>query len=276
MGKIRRSVQMLKASWSVLRAHKELAVFPLLSGTAGLLVAASFLVPAAVVSWDSVRANGGWEPGSYVLLGLFYLVAAYVTIFFNTALISQANVALAGGDPSVKDGLRVAASNWLRILPWALLSATVSVVLRAIEERLGFLGRIITGLIGIAWNVVTFLVLPVLVLEKTGVRTALRRSSEMLKRTWGENVAGNIGLGALSVLAVLPAALLVVLGAIAGQSVFMALFALALIWMLVVAVLTSAMSGIYQTALYQFAAEGRTAPEFGQVDFSQAFRERRR
>jgi hypothetical protein len=267
---------MLKASWAVLRAHKELAVFPLLSGLAGLVVAASFLIPAVAVSWDTARADGGWETGTYVLLGLFYLVAAYVTIFFNTALISQANVALAGGDPSVKGGLRVAASNWLRILPWALLSATVSVVLRMIEERLGFLGRLVTGLIGIAWNVVTFLVLPVLVLEKVGVRTALRRSSEMLKRTWGENVAGNIGLGALSFLAVVPAVLLVILGAIAGQVAFFVCFAIFLVWMLVVAVATGAMSGIYQTALYQYAAEGRTAPEFQGVDLTEAFRERGR
>ncbi len=264
---------MLKASWAVLRTHKQLAVFPLLSGTAALVVAASFLIPAVAMSRDTLE-DENWATGSYVLFGLFYLVAAYVTIFFNTALISQAHVALAGGEPSVRNGMRVAASNWLRILPWALLSATVSVVLRAIEERLGFLGRLITGLIGIAWNVVTFLVLPVLVLEKVGVRKALRRSTEMLKQTWGENMVGNVGLGALSLLAAIPAVLLIILGAIAGEAVFFLCLAVAVVWMLVVAVLSSAMSGIYQTALYQFAAEGRSAPEFQRVDLNEAFRER--
>src|SRR5207253_2069583 len=153
------------------RSRKELAVFPLLSGLASLVVAVSFLTPALF----TIGASDTDSPtaASYLLFVGFYLVTAYVTIFFNAALISQANVALSGGDPSVADGLRVAGANWARILPWALLSASVSLIIRAVEERLGFLGRIVVGLIGVAWQLVTYLVLPILVLEGIGTKDSI-------------------------------------------------------------------------------------------------------
>ncbi|RZS43321.1 hypothetical protein EV193_102300 [Herbihabitans rhizosphaerae] len=275
MGRFARSWQLFKASWAVLRSRKELAVFPVLSGVASVVVAVAFLAPAAAVSWSEMDNNGGVKPLSYVLLGLFYLVSAYVTIFFNAALISQANIALSGGDPSVKGGLKVAGENWLRILPWAVISATVSVILRAIEERLGFLGRFIVGLVGLAWQLVTFLVLPVLVLERVGVKQGLSRSAEMFKGTWGENVVGNAGLGILGFLLTLPGVALIALGVSAGGATALACLIVAVVWFLVVAIVMTALTGIYQTALYRFAADGATPPAFEQADLSHMFASKR-
>ena len=273
MGRFARSWQIFKASWRVLRSRKELAVFPLLSGLATLVVAASFLTPALFTIRDS--PNDSPTAVSYVLFVAFYLVTAYVTIFFNTALISQANVALAGGDPSVGGGLRVAGAHWARILPWALLSATVSLVVRAIEERLGFLGRIVVSLIGMAWQLVTYLVLPILVLEGVGTKDAVKRSADLFKRTWGENVIGNAGLGLISFLAMLPAFVLVALGATAGGATLLATVVVAVVWVIVVAIATAALSGIYQTALYRYAADGVVVPAFATADLGQAFRPKR-
>ena len=269
MGRFARSWQIFKASWRVLRSRKELAVFPLLSGLATLVVAASFLTPALFTIRDS--ASDRPTAASYLLFLGFYLVTAYVTIFFNAALISQANVALSGGDPSVAGGLRVAGANWLRILPWALLSATVSLVLRAIEERLGFLGRIVIGLIGMAWQLVTYLVLPVLVLEGIGTRDSVKRSADMFKRTWGENVLGNAGIGVISFLAFLPGVALIALGVSAGGATLLACVVVAVLWLIVVAIASAALSGIYQTALYRYAADGAVAPAFAQADLGHAF-----
>lgn len=275
MGRFGRSVQLIKASWFVLRSSKGLLVFPVLSAVASLLVAASFLTPAFVASWDSVRESDSLRPATYVFLALFYLVTAYVTIFFNAALISQANVALSGGRPSVAAGLKVAGANWLRILPWALLSATVSIILRAIEERLGFVGRIVAAIVGVAWNLVTFFVLPVLVLERVGVGAAMTRSKEMLRRTWGENVLGNAGLGLLALVALLPTFALVALGVYAGHATLLVCLGLTLVWFLVVGLVSAAMSGIYQTALYRYAAIDR-ATMLGDFPLSEAFRPRKR
>ncbi|MGH3762419.1 DUF6159 family protein [Actinophytocola sp.] len=273
MGRFATSWRMFKASWHVLHSRKELAVFPVLSGVAGLLVAVVFLTPAVfTIDFDS----GSTTPATYLLLLAFYLVSAYVAIFFNTALISQANVALTGGDPSVAGGLRVAGANWLRILPWALLSATVSLVLRAIEERLGFLGRIVIGLIGMAWTLVTYLVLPVLVLERTGARDAIRRSATMFRGTWGENVLGNAGIGVFGFLLFLPCVLLVGLGTAAGGATLLACVIIAVGWGLLVAIIIAALSGIYRTALYRYAADGTSAAAFADTDLGHAFPPRRR
>jgi hypothetical protein len=275
MGRFARSWEMFKASWRVLRSRKELAVFPLLSGAAGLVVAIIFLTPAVfTIDYDS--RDGGATPGTYILLAAFYLVSAYVAIFFNAALISQANIALKGGDPSVSGGLRTAGSMAGRLLPWALLTATVSMIIRAIEERLGFLGRIIGGLIGMAWNLVTYLVLPVMVLEGLTTKPAVKRSAELFRGTWGENVLGNVGIGAVGMLLFLPCILLVVLGAAAGGAAAWVFFGLAVLWFLGSIIVTSALSGIYQTALYHYAAAGSVPQEFAAADLGHAFPPKRR
>jgi hypothetical protein len=270
MGRFGTSWRMFKASWHVLRSRKELAVFPVLSGVASLLVAIVFLTPAVFTFNDANQPTAG----SYVLFVAFYLVTAYVAIFFNAALISQANLALSGGDPSVAGGLRTAGRLWLRILPWALLSATVSLILRAIEERLGFLGRIVIGLVGMAWNLVTYLVLPVLVLEGVGTKDAVRRSAAMFRGTWGENVLGNAGIGVFGFLLFLPSVALVALGAAAGGATLWACVIVAVVWGLLVMITVAALSVIYQTALYRYAADGVAAPAFADTDLGHAFRQR--
>ena len=40
--------------------------------------------------------------------------------------------------------------------------------LQALEQRAGIVGRIVIGLVGMAWALVTMLVLPVLVIEQVG------------------------------------------------------------------------------------------------------------
>lgn len=274
MGRFSRSWKMFTASWRVLRSRKELAVFPVLSGAAGLLAVIVFLTPA--VFTVDFGGDGGPTAGTYVLLVAFYLVSAYVAIFFNAALVSQAHIALKGGDPSVAGGLRAAGAMAGRLVPWALLSATVSLILRMIEERLGFLGRIIAGLIGMAWQLVTYLVLPVMVLEEAPTKPAVKRSAEMFRNTWGENVLGNVGIGAVGFLLFLPVVALVVLGSVAGGALAWVLFALAVLWFLAAIVVTSALSGIYQTALYHYAASRDVPQEFAGIDFGHAFPPKRR
>jgi hypothetical protein len=172
----------------------------------------------------------------------------------------------------VSAGLKIAGANWARILPWALLSATVSLILRAIEERLGFLGRIIVGLIGLAWQLVTYLVLPILVLEGVGTKAAIKRSTDMFKRTWGENVIGNAGIGLFSFLAMLPGFVLIAAGVALGGATLLVCVALAVLWLIAVAIVSIALSGIYQTALYRYAADGTVVSAFAQADLGQAFR----
>lgn len=259
---------------AVLNSRKELVLFPVLSGIATLIVAAGFVVPALLASRHSLDGGNGLRPVSYVLFFLGYLVLAYIAIFFQAALISQADIALRGGDPSVAGGIEAARRKAGAILPWALLSATVSLVLRSLEDRAGMVGRFAIGLVGMAWSLVTYLVVPILVLENVTVGAAIRGSSALFKRTWGENVVGNAGVGLVSLLAGLPGVAVFAIGASAGGAAGVGLMVVGGAWLLLVTVVSSALSGIYQTALYRYAASGSVAPAFSDANLGQAFPQR--
>ena len=269
MGRISRSIQLAKASWEVLKADKELLLLPVLSLIATLAVAASFLAPI-LLSGEGTSIE---DPGTvgYVLLFVAYVVLAFITIFFNAALVHAANERMDGGDPTVGSALRGAASKVHRILPWALMSATVSIILRSIEERAGFVGRIVSGFIGVAWSLVTFLVIPVLVIEDIGVIDAGKRSGAMFKHTWGENMAAQVGFGLLGFVAMLPAFLLIAGAIAAGEAIAGIGIAIAVLWILTVAMVLSALNGIYQTALYRYASETDPSGSFGGQDLGAAF-----
>ena len=277
MDRLARSFALFSASLKVLRAHKGLAWFPVLAGIAGLLVAGVFLTPAFFtthVETGNVRPTAG----TWLLLAGFYVVSAFVTIFFTAALVSQADVALRGdgGIPGVGAGLAAAGRRWPALLGWAGLTATVTRVLRTVEERLGFLGGIVSSLVGLAWRLTTFLVLPVVMLEGAGVKAGVKRSVELFRRTWGENVVGTAGIGLAGfILSLAGYAVLLLAGfLLGGTATLFVCVGLAIVWTLLVAVFTTTLSGIYQTALYRYAADGVVPGEFASVDFAGAFRER--
>jgi hypothetical protein len=254
VSRISNSFDLAKASWAVLKADKELIALPIISGLASIVVALSFLVPLFLV--DDMSVSGEMGPLEYILLFAMYVVLAYVTIFFNAALVHAAHERLGGGDPTLRSALRGARARAGKILPWAIVSATVSVLLRALEERVGLLGRIVVGLVGMAWSLVTFLVLPLIVIEGVGIGDALGRSKDLFKRTWGENVAAQVGFGLLGFLAVLPGIAIIVLGAAAGGAVAGVGILVGVIAVVVAVAAVASMSVIFQTALYHFAVDG--------------------
>lgn len=253
MGRIARSFELAKASWRVVKADKELLWLPVLSGLASLVVAATFVLP--ILGTTDLEGDG-LSGGSMVLLFVMYLTLAYVTIFFNAALVGAAHERLAGGDPTLGSALRAAASRAGKILPWAIISATVSIILRSLEERAGLVGRLVIGFVGMAWTVVTFLVLPVIVIEGASAGDALRKSTELFRRTWGENLAAQVGFGIVGFVASLPGILAMALaftgsGALAGAGIV-----IGVVWLILVAVVIAALSGVFQTALYHYAVDG--------------------
>lgn len=263
-------MQLARASWEVLRADKELVGLPVLSLAASLVAAASFLTPMMWVARSETDQNPTWIV--LVLAFAGYLVLAYITIFFNAALVYAANQRLEGGDPTIGSALRGAAQRAGRLLPWALLSATVSALLQAVEQRAGVVGKMISGIAGLAWSLVTFLVIPVLVMEDVRVGDAVRRSAALFKGTWGENVAARVGFGLLGLLLFLPG-VAAVAGAFAfgGDTPNVPLIALAVLWMVVVVMALSALSGIFQTALYRYAAGMPSTGAFADEDLRAAF-----
>ncbi len=273
-----RSWGLIKASAGVLAKDKELLVFPLLSAACTLVVVAAFALPAlGLGALDGLRDGGGVSLLAYVLAFLFYLVQYFVSFFFNSALVGAAMIRLDGGDPTVGDGLRIARSKALPILGYAAIAATVGMVLRAIQERAGFVGRLVSGALGVAWTLASFLVVPVLVTRDVGPVDAVKESALLLKKTWGENLIGQGGVGLLFGLLFFALVLLggaaIIAAATTGNGVLTGLVvAIVIIAMLLAALVQAALSGIYSAALYRYATGAGESEGFDAQLLGQAFR----
>ena len=276
MQRMRNSWELGKISWTVLRSDKTLALFPVLSAIASLVIFGVFAALVGLTGVDTTKGNESLQAMGYVFIGVGYVALAFVTTYFQAGLVSGANEVLNGRSATVGESLAAANAKLHRILPWALASATVSIAISAIEELAGFVGVIVSRLLGAAWAVVTFLTIPVIVLEDLGPWNALKRSGTLLKQTWGENLAAQMGFGFLGMFAALPGIALIAGGIATGSLVVaIALGAVGAVWLITVMVVLSAMSGIFRTALYRFAVDGTAPPAFAGADLGQTFGPRR-
>jgi hypothetical protein len=281
-GRFARSLDLARAAWSVVRADKELMLLPVLSVVALLLILGSLAVPVALLGGLSPDAVSG-EPGAVPALGAlaFYIVAYFVTLFFNTALVGAAMIRMDGGDPRLGDGLRIARARAGRLFGYACIAATVGLLLRALEQRIGLIGRIVVKLIGVGWALATFLVVPVIVTRDVGPVDAVKESADLLRRTWGENLIGNLGLGFVFGAAYFGLAIVsvgcLVLVAQAGRPLLISLVLLvAIVAFLVLSVLHATMQGVYSAALYRYATDHATPlPGFGPELLEGAFAAKR-
>jgi hypothetical protein len=201
-----------------------------------------------------------------------------VVVFFNAALVAAAAVRLEGGPSPVRQGVRTAVAHLPAIIGWSLITATVGLVLKALADRAGALGAVASLVGGVAWTLVTFLVLPVLVIEGVGPVAAIRRSAELLRGTWGEQVAGtaSIGLvmGAITLgVIVIGGAITFLVADVSGTLVAIALTATVLV-VVFVALLSSALAGIFNVALYRYAAGQEPGPAFPKEALVGAFEAR--
>lgn len=269
------------STWRVLIKDKHLLAFPIVSGFFFLLVVASFAVPlATLVDWNQVeqqmQKNNNKPPvWTYAVAFAFYFCTYFVIIFCNSALISCALLRFNGETPTLADGFRAAMARLPQIFAWALVSATVGVLLRVVENAHEKVGEIVAWVLGSAWSVMTFFVVPVLVVEKTGPVAAVGRSLSLLKKTWGEALVGHMGLNFVMFLLAIPIILLLVAGGAMiayGMAVpGVALLVVAGIAFLMHMAVGAALHTIFLAALYQYAAEDRVPEGFDRNVMASAF-----
>ncbi|HJR73810.1 MAG TPA: DUF6159 family protein [Luteimonas sp.] len=271
--KFSRSWELVKASAAVLRSDKELMLFPLISGVATLVVLATFLVPMFALR---IFEGGDVRVGGAIFGFLFYFCQYSVIIFFNCALVGAAMIRLDGGDPTLADGFAAAKARIPSILGYAAIAATVGVLLQALKSRdNNFIVRLIGSGLGAAWTLATFLVVPVLVSRNVGPIDALKQSVSLLKKTWGENAIGNVGIGAafglITFVVILVGFGLAFAAAQVSVGLAIAVAAVFLIGVLLLGVYQAALSGIYSAALYRYAVSHETPAAFQGLQLEQAF-----
>ena len=278
MGYFARSWELGKTSWRVLRKDKELMWLPVLGGVASLIIAGLVFLVIALVNYDPADGLGDMEVGggSVLLIILGVIAAAIAVYFFQGALVHGARERLTGGDPTVASAVRGAWKRIGAIAPWAIVALVVGVIINSIQQaardRAGFAGALLGGLLDLAWRALTFLVMPVIIAEGAGAFAAIGRSKNLLRRTWGENLVAQAGLSIVGFILMLPGLLIAIFLGSGPLGVFGAIVGGLL--MIFGAVVASALSAVYQTALYEYATTGESPAEFAEVNLGQSFGQR--
>lgn len=277
--RISNGFDLARSAWGVLLRDKHLLIFPIVSGLLFALVAISFAVPLALLVDPNNPNQGprvnGVPVWTFAVAFAFYFCTYFATIFCNSALLSCAFLRFNGENPTVGDGFRAAMARLPQIFAWALVSATVGVLLKVVEQAHERAGAFIASLLGTAWSIMTFFVVPVLVVEKVGPFEAVSRSISLLKKTWGEALVGRLGLGFILFLLMIP----IILVAIAGVyfistglvPVGVALLVVAGIGLLLQLAVSAALHTILLAALYEYAGQGRVPRGFDRSNFESAF-----
>ncbi len=268
MGRISNGWRLAKASWRVLARDRELIAIPIVMGVAAVVAFAIVGAPAAFFFGDeSATQWAGW-----ILLVVASLVATWVTVIGQAAIMSGAAQRMDGGDPTLGTAFSGARGRSGRLLEWAVLATAVAMILDVLRNRLGIAGQLLAGLGDMAFRVLSFLALPVIVFEDVGAIEGFKRSAQLLRGTWGEQLSFSFGIGVIGFLAAIPGAALAI-GA--GASGIVALVVvgvtIGVLWVLLVMAVTSALSAVFKVALYRYARGEQVDPEFRPSDLTNAF-----
>lgn len=274
--------RLFTACLALLRRNRRLLVFPLLSLTALATQLAMFLGGAVVVAgivsdWNAYalldglfsQTDGWWT----VLLALVpvYVVLNFSTLFLNAAMVACVLTGLEGGRPSIRGGLRAAWASARRIFVWSLITGLVGSLIEWAFSQLPWVGARVAALIGgLAWSMATFFVVPMLVFERGPVLWSIRRSAELMRRTWGRQLSLDLGLHGLFLGVALGAglaiALLVGVGVhllprelgVAAMLAGLAAFVLA---MAAIGMVSTCLRTLFTTVLYGYATTGMLPEE---------------
>jgi hypothetical protein len=283
--KFRRSWQLFRTSLQVMARHPKLLFFPVLTFLCTVAIALFFFAPVVLLPtghswsqlahWQAVAARLGdtvsvdahtqrWHPNTaaYLYLAVIYLASMVGATFFNVAFYHEILKALAGEPVSLRAGLAFAGGRIRSILLWSLFAGAVGLIIRGLEERFGFVGKIVMRLIGVVWSVASVFVIPVMIREGgANPVTLLKNSAATLRKTWGEALIGYVGI-TFGAWIVLLSSFVFFLGVIslsmwAGHPVL--ILPAGAVWLLAVIAfvyVVSIANDIFRCALYVYASEG--------------------
>lgn len=270
--------QITKLSWKVLQLDRELIFFPIM-GTLGAIIVG--VIAAGVFAGTGTFDRLGSGETEFSVVDLIITLVAYfgglyMVIFFNAALVAAARERLEGGDPNVMSGIRAVRGMWLAILGWTIITGTVGLILQALQSMarenshgvMRIVAMILVALLQTAWAYITFFVIPVLVVERIGPISAIRRSGSLLRQSWGEQLTASFSFFLIYLLALLivaiPVVVLIFLWPVGAIIVGVILGGIAL-------ASVAAMEGIFKAALYEWVSEGKGSEWFDQQLLSNAY-----
>lgn len=258
--RLKMGLVLTKDSLLLIRHNPRLILFPAVSGIAGL----AFLVIFLGITFGLAQIN----PEGDVLVGLLviYLGLTFISSFFAAGLVHQTHAVLHGQEPSIRNGMAEAWRHKTPLLVWSVIAATVGIIINSLENSNSMASRIVGVLFGLAWTILTFFVIPVIVFEDTSTTEMFKRSASTFKETWGETPISLVAINLVGVVVALPAILLGFAIISAGLAVVG--IALVLAGVLAGFLLSQTLQGVVKTALYVYATEGSKPSEFQNVEFA--------
>ncbi len=273
MNRIKMGLRFAGASWRVVRKEPSLLAFPLFATIFALLYTLLIVAPLGVVGWLAIGEN---TILLWVLVAIMLFGSSIGATFFGVAAAANASRVFNGEDPKIGDGVALARSRFGVIVKWALVAATVGLVLNLIGSR-GGLGAMLVQMVGgAAWGIASFFALPILALEGLGPFDTLKRSVGVVRQKWGESLVGVVGIGAVTFLFALAAAAVVAIGIFAGVSglwvVGIPLIIIGAVALVAVMAVASVLRAVFTVAVFRFATEGVAVEGFDAADLERAFR----
>ena len=265
MKRLKRSWELAKVSFWVIRKDKEMLLFPLFAGILSVLFLALIIISTDVVQYLETEQSYK-HPVVLAVLFLLYFGLTFIVSFFNVCTVFTSKTRFEGGNASFMDSIKFSVGKFTRIIQWSFLQATVGVlllILRVATRRLPFLALLLPHVLQMAWSAVTIFVLPTFVYEDVGPFRAIRQSMSILRKTWGETVIQSIGLGFILFVGLFVVfvshGLLLFLAASGNSSIGFELVWIAfacVVATLIVVLLFSVANTVFKTALYVYATTG--------------------
>jgi len=272
MDRIRNTWSLMKSSFAVLKQEKKLLLFPLFSGVCTVIILLSFFFPLLIFesSWVDSLKTGIPDTAFYVLIFIFYFLNYFIMIFFNAAAVVSAIYVMQGGTPSISQALNMVMKRIGPLTGWALIAATVGLIINTLENQSDKFGSLFTGILGLSWTVVSFLVLPILVIEKKGPVDSLKESARMLKNSWGEQLLGHFSFGLFFFLLMIPGIVFVGFMFATGEAIGFLALGMFILYTTCLAMIQWILQSIYMGAVYMYVRDDRIPDNFSVSQISRS------
>lgn len=263
VGRLKAGWLLFKESFRFMWSDKEMLWLPIITSVANLLLVGLILTVAFSLSGSFSEQY----PAEYLVIFLFYVAGAFTLSLSQAAVAHFVFVRAHGGDATLGEALKKAFSHWGGLLVWSVITSTVGLALRAIFERSQLLGKILAAFMGAAWGILTYFVVPAIVIDDKGPFESIKKSGTVFKQTWGESLVSNISFGVLFMIAHLVALFsafgIIILG-VMTESIAVVIVGIAVIfvWIIAFSLVSSSISAVLRTLLYIYATEGTVPANF--------------
>ncbi|MFM1965871.1 MAG: hypothetical protein RL134_1596 [Actinomycetota bacterium] len=249
-----------RQSWAVLKDNRYLLAYPALGAVACIV---PFLV--VVPGFLFIAADRNWIGWALIILGLY--LAMLVTAIFQAGLTVSAAAELEGGRSSLGHGLGMAFGRLGRLARWAFVGTVVNVLIGLLRgnNNGGLVAVIFRSVLAAAadvmWQLITFFVMPAMMLDDLGMIDAIKKSASTFKQRWGTQLSGGVRIGGLiGLVAIVPAVIAIVVGALLATAgawaVGLPIAVIGFIVLVIAGLILSAIRGVFSVVLYRFATQG--------------------